>query len=130
MPRFSTKLDHLSLDKSPKRKVICSIGMPTLSESEPGKKVLKEIGFTLHPDAWGKGYASEALQWLIKTIFEKSSVTHLIASADEGNMPSCNLLEKSGFKKVDRMEYENKTLGKGTLLKYELAKPELTVGEE
>lgn len=79
----------------------------------------------LHPHVWGKGYASEALQGLIKAVFEKNNnLTHLIASADEGNRASNRVIEKIGFRKVERMEYENKTLGKRTLVKYELTKPQ------
>lgn len=111
-------------DKSLKPKIIGFIGTPALPESEAHHKVVREIGFMLHPHVWGKGYASEALQGLIKAIFEKhSSLTHLIASADEGNRASNRVIEKSGFRNVERMEYENKTLGKRMLLKYELAKP-------
>jgi len=113
--------------KSPTPKIIGSIGTLFLPESESDQNV-REIGFMLHPHAWGKGYASEALQGLIKAIFENKIWTLLIARADEGNRASNRVIEKSGFKKVERMEYENKTLGKRTLLKYELAKPESTIG--
>lgn len=112
-------------DKPPKPKVIGFIGTPTLPESESHQKVLREIGFMLHPHVWGKGYASEALQGLIKAIFENNkSLTHLMATVDEGNEASNRVIEKSGFRKVERMEYENKTLGKRTLVKYELAMSE------
>lgn len=112
--------------KSPNPKIIGFIGTPASPESEAHQKVLREIGFMLHPHVWDKGYASEALQGLIKAIFEKqNSLTHLIAKADEGNRASNRVIEKNGFRKVERMEYENKTLGKRVLLKYELAKPNL-----
>ena len=113
--------------KSPTPKIIGFIGTLILPESESYQGVLREIGFMLHPHAWGKGYASEALQGLIKNIFEKSDWTHLIARADEGNRASNRVIEKTGFKKVEQVEYENRTLGKRTLLKYELAKSEPTV---
>jgi len=116
-------------DKSLKPKIIGSIGTPAWSESEVYHKVLREIGFMLHPHVWGKGYASEALEGLIKAIFEKDNdLTHLIARADEGNRASNRVIEKSGFRKVERVEYENKTLGKRFLLKYELTKPKSMYG--
>jgi RimJ/RimL family protein N-acetyltransferase len=116
-------------DTTEEPKIIGSIGTLVLPESEEHQKVVREIGFMLHPHVWGKGYASEALQGLIKAVFEKNKYwTHLIARADEGNRASNRVIEKNGFKKVEQMEYENKTLGKRTLVKYELAKLEPAVG--
>jgi len=117
-------------DTTKEPKIIGSIGtLPVLPESEEHQKVHREIGFMLHPHVWGKGYASEALQGLVKAIFEKNkNWTYLIAAADEGNRASNRVIEKVGFKKVERMEYENKTLGKRTLVKYELVKLEPVVG--
>jgi RimJ/RimL family protein N-acetyltransferase len=120
---------EISSDTTEEPKIIGSIGTLVLPESEEHQKIVREIGFMLHPHVWGKGYASEALQGLIKAIFEKNKDwTHLIARADEGNRASNRVIEKSGFKKVEQMEYENMTLGKRTLVKYELAKFEPTVG--
>jgi|SRR5579871_1962775 len=113
-------------DKSQKSNIIGFIGTPALPESESRQKILKEIGFMLHPSVWGNGYASEALQGFVKAIFEnQNNLTHLIAGVDEGNIASNRVIEKSGFKKVERKIYENKTLGKRVLLKYELAKSNL-----
>jgi RimJ/RimL family protein N-acetyltransferase len=61
-----------------------------------------EIGYILHPDHWGCGLATEALQAVIARIFERRPIPHLTADVDPRNRPSLNLLQKLGFKVVGR----------------------------
>lgn len=66
-----------------------------------------ELGYTFHPDFWGKGYATEAVRGLVKMwsrIYELflaptalSTTTELIAIARKANKASINVLIKSGF---------------------------------
>ncbi|KAJ5898147.1 GNAT family acetyltransferase [Penicillium tannophilum] len=69
-----------------------------------------ELGYTFHPDFWGKGYATEAVQGFVKTwsrIHELvlapialSSTTELVAIARKANKASINVLVKSGFVQI------------------------------
>ena len=58
---------------------------------------LPEIGYILHPDHWGKGYAKEALAAVIEHIFGCFDIPALRADIDPRNKPSIRLLERLGF---------------------------------
>lgn len=55
------------------------------------------IGYTLHPDYWGKGYATEAVQALIRYLFESFGVSRVEAELHPDNPPSARLLEACGL---------------------------------
>lgn len=69
-----------------------------------------ELGYTFHPDFWGKGYATEAVRGLVKMwsrIHELvlaptalSPTTELVAIARKANKASINVLIKSGFVQI------------------------------
>jgi len=56
-----------------------------------------EIGFFLKRSAWGRGYATEACQRLVRMAFQESPLTEVVATFEAGNVASRNVLEKSGF---------------------------------
>jgi len=117
------KTDPINSSDQPLPRIIGSIGTPAKPELEPHQKVVREIGYMYRPDQWGKGYATESTQALIKALFEKTDVTHVIARTDSENYGSWKVLEKCGFKRVDTADYDNVTLGKRTVLHYEIARP-------
>ena len=57
-----------------------------------------EIGYIFKKQAWGKGYATEACKRLLRFAFEESPLTELVASTDERNLASQNVLLKSGMR--------------------------------
>ena len=58
---------------------------------------LPEIGYILHPDQWGKGYAAEALAAVISHLFATYKLPAIKADIDPRNAPSIRLLERLGF---------------------------------
>lgn len=58
------------------------------------------IGFYLHPDSWGKGYASEASRAVIHYFFEYLRGDGLVGTVHLNNAPSQRVMEKSGFLKL------------------------------
>ncbi|MGI9219635.1 MAG: GNAT family N-acetyltransferase [Woeseiaceae bacterium] len=56
-----------------------------------------EIGYFLKRSAWGKGYATEACTRLLRMAFEESPLAEVVATFDEGNDASRNVLLKTGF---------------------------------
>ena len=62
-----------------------------------------EIGYILHPDQWGCGLATEALQAVVARLFERHPIPRLTADVDPRNRPSLNLLQKLGFKVTARV---------------------------
>lgn len=61
-----------------------------------------EVGFILHPDAWGKGYASEALRPVLDRAFAVHRLLEVIADVDPRNSASLRLLERLGFEETGR----------------------------
>lgn len=57
-----------------------------------------EIGYTLHPSAWGKGYALEAVNALIDRLWSDDRVTRLSAMLHPDNVASEQVLERTGFR--------------------------------
>ncbi|HXC55969.1 MAG TPA: GNAT family N-acetyltransferase [Rhizomicrobium sp.] len=56
-----------------------------------------EIGFLFRRDAWGKGYAREAMERVLRYGFEELGLERLQARCHAGNAPSQRLLERLGF---------------------------------
>lgn len=58
---------------------------------------LGEIYYKLHPDHWGKGYATEVSKALIKSGFEDFKLHKVEAGVATENLKSIRVLEKSGM---------------------------------
>ena len=63
---------------------------------------LPEIGYILHPDVWGRGYAGEALAAVIAHIFETRGIDRITADVDPRNAASIGLLLSLGFAETHR----------------------------
>jgi [ribosomal protein S5]-alanine N-acetyltransferase len=61
-----------------------------------------EIGFILHPNAWGKGYAQEAVNAVIRRAFAVHRLPAIEADVDPRNTASLRLLTRLGFEEVRR----------------------------
>ena len=55
------------------------------------------LGFTFHPDYWGRGYATEAAQALVRYLFNDFGVTRVEATLHPDNPPSARVLEACGL---------------------------------
>ena len=56
-----------------------------------------EVGYFLKRSAWGNGFATEFCKRLLKFAFEETALKELVATLDEANTNSRNVLEKAGF---------------------------------
>ncbi len=57
------------------------------------------IGYVLSPDAWGHGYASEALGVISEALFRHSPVSAIWALCVMENLASARVLERSGYRR-------------------------------
>jgi ribosomal-protein-alanine N-acetyltransferase len=57
------------------------------------------IGYILHRDAWGRGYASEAAQALVDFGFGTLGMHRIYAVCDPANVASAHVLEKLGMRR-------------------------------
>ena len=60
------------------------------------------LGYALAPEAWGRGYATEAARALVDAAFRLSAVVEIEASVQAENPASSRVLEKVGFCHVGR----------------------------
>lgn len=80
------------------------IGIQTYVENPK----IVEIGFTLRRTEQGKGYAREAVQCLVDSLFELENVSKIVGITDTRNEPSVNLLRRLGMNVVRSAEVEFK----------------------
>lgn len=78
-----------------KKEMIGTIGFNVLSL----KHKRAEIGYELHPDYWGNGYATEAISKVIAYGFSELGLTRIGAIVFIENNKSNQLLTKLGFEK-------------------------------
>jgi len=73
------------------------IGSITLRLMKVGSP-LGEIGYCYSRSAWGKGYASEAAETLLRFAFDELCMQKISATCDPFNFASAKVLQKSGMK--------------------------------
>jgi RimJ/RimL family protein N-acetyltransferase len=57
-----------------------------------------EVGYVLHPDHWGHGYATEAVGALLRLGFEDLGLHRIGARCDARNTASARVMERSGMR--------------------------------
>lgn len=57
------------------------------------------IGYSLSPEHWGKGHASEMARLALRFAFESLQLNRIEADVDPLNVASCTLLERLGFRR-------------------------------
>lgn len=72
------------------------LGMAGLNVSND-RFLLGEIYYNLHPDYWGKGFATETAQTIIKFGFETLKLHKIEAGVQTENLKSIHVLEKLGM---------------------------------
>jgi len=65
---------------------------------------LPDFGFILHPDFWGRGFATEASVAFIDYAFRTTEIAELTADVDPRNAASLRVLERLGFVETGRAE--------------------------
>ena len=69
-----------------------------------------ELGYVVHPDHWGKGYATAALKLAIEELF-RLGYRQVFCGAFEENPASLRVMEKAGMQQLDKsdeIEYRGK----------------------
>ena len=64
-----------------------------------------EVGYTFHPEFWGKGYGTEALRAFMQVYWvDRPGVQVVVARCDVENRGSRRVLEKAGFVRGEVVE--------------------------
>jgi RimJ/RimL family protein N-acetyltransferase len=61
-----------------------------------------ELGWGIHPDEWGKGYATEAARAMLDLVFNQQSGHRAVAFCHAGNAASARVMEKIGMQREGR----------------------------
>ncbi len=64
-----------------------------------------DVGYRLHPNFWGKGYATESAKAAIAYGFTQMNLTEIIGIADTKNVQSRRALEKCGLRFIENFEF-------------------------
>lgn len=80
------------------------VGVNRITEDHPlGEHC--EIGWRLHPAAWGKGFAVEAAIAALKDAFLRSRLTEVLAYTAPDNMQSQSVIAKLPFERVPSSDF-------------------------
>jgi RimJ/RimL family protein N-acetyltransferase len=69
-------------------------------ELSPAGDGVAELGYRLHPDFWGRGYATEGASALVDRGFAELGLRRVVATAMAVNSGSRRVLEKVGLRHV------------------------------
>ena len=92
-------------------KVIGSLGIEEYNEKELPEyadKLGREIGYVLSKDYWGNGFMPEAVNAVIKYLFEQVKVDFIACGHFTDNYQSMRVQEKCGFKHFRLVKYETR----------------------
>ncbi len=96
-------------------KVIGSLGIEEYDEKcypELSNLRGREIGYVLSKDYWGRGLMPEAVNAVVKYLFDTVKLDFILVGHFDWNKQSARVIEKCGFKYVKKRPYET---GYGTV---------------
>ena len=94
-------------------KVIGSVGLHESwanGDSEYSHLKMKNVGFVLSKDYWGKGLMPEAVAAVIRFCFDECNLDALTCGHSPTNSQSKRVIEKCGFSYVKQSEYFDEQL--------------------
>ncbi len=104
-PRLGSWIVELKLNSTP-------IGMSIIRPpATKAKTEGLEIGYSFLPAYWGKGYAQEAAQGMVKYAYQEFGSVRMIALIAPINGASRNVLLKTGFTSIGMTEYVDPSNG-------------------
>jgi RimJ/RimL family protein N-acetyltransferase len=97
------------------------VGQVGLQPADVEGEVVVEVGWSIIPERWGEGFATEAAAASIAWGFDRAHLPQLVSFAMVENAPSIRVMEKVG------MTYERDFMRAGTPhVLYRLQAPEIT----
>lgn len=91
--------------------VIGSIGL-TLRKDKGSTGKVAEVGYTLHPDHWGNGYATEATLAMTAFGFGPLGLDRITATCRPENVASAGVLRKVGMEQVGHLKNDRLIRGR------------------
>lgn len=92
-------------------KVIGSLGIEEYSEEnypELSSRMGREIGYVLSRDYWGRGLMPEAVQAVIRWLFEEEHLDFIMVGHFDWNRQSRRVVEKCSFRYIKTTKFETR----------------------
>ncbi|MFD8599433.1 GNAT family N-acetyltransferase [Kitasatospora sp. NPDC059646] len=86
-------------------------GLDPVDEETPFDGV--EAGWRLHPDSWGRGYATEAARAVLRYGFEELALPEILALIAAANAPSRAVAERLGMTRDPSRDFDDPALPPG-----------------
>ena len=86
----------------PSRAPLATWGLGSAAPGVDVERVL-ELGYVVHPDAWGRGYAPEAARAWLRYAFEIRQEPELSSMIHADNHASIRVAEKNGLRPIGRL---------------------------
>jgi ribosomal-protein-alanine N-acetyltransferase len=86
----------LAIEERASGRLIGDCGLQPLEHRGPEV----ELGYDLHPDAWGRGLATEAARAVVAHALGPLAMARVIAVAKHDNVASHRVLEKAGLRRT------------------------------
>ena len=80
-------------------RLIGEVGVYLQPQPKSGAARQGDIGWALHPDFHGHGYATEAAHVLLAYVFEEQHLHRITSGCDARNAPSFRLMERLGMRR-------------------------------
>jgi ribosomal-protein-alanine N-acetyltransferase len=80
-----------------------SVGIGIISLDRHHNEVDIEVSYQFHPDYWGKGFAKEAVTWVLEYACNELKFEKIIAETQLKNESSIRLLQSLGMVEFDRI---------------------------
>lgn len=106
------------------------LGLCGLKYGPPGTPIANqiEIGWRLHPDVWGAGYAREAAEASLRWGWDHLPCSRIFAITVPANMRSWGLMERLGMQRLPDLDFEHPAVPEGSPLRshitYVIERPE------
>lgn len=73
------------------------VGWCGLLVQEVDNKTELEVGYSILPNRWGNGFATEAARACVNVAFDRGLAASIISIIQIDNVPSCRVAEKNGL---------------------------------
>ena len=87
------------------------IGWIGFNSPSQGMKQDMSFGYALHPDHWGCGYMSDAVDALTHYLFQRYPIEKITAYANVDNIGSQRVLHKTGFRNIGEEDQHSPARG-------------------
>lgn len=102
LPQYENNLGRWAMHTRDQNKFIGWCGLKYLAEENE-----IDLGYRLHPFAWGQGYATEAAAQTLEHGFKTLQLTEIIGKAHAENIGSINVLQKIGMRFIKDIVEDN-----------------------